>query len=92
VEIVFAHSYILSSMYLTQEIADVSLEARKLGVFIEKGSGAGEELEQLHTNGQFKHQRAVCDSNTNGQFKHQRAVCDSNSKGRVFILVGRTSG
>ena len=42
-----------------------------------KRAGVGEELAQLHTI---------------GQFKHQQAVSDSNSKGRVFILVGRTSG
>ena len=41
------------------------------------GLGLGEELAQFHMI---------------GSFKHQRAVCDSNSKGRVFILVGRTSG
>ena len=42
--------------YLTQETTDVGLEARKLGVFIEKGLGVGKELAQFHI-GQFKLQQ-----------------------------------
>jgi hypothetical protein len=43
--------------YLTQEIAVVGHEAQKLGVFIEKGLGLGEELAWFHTIGSFKHRR-----------------------------------
>jgi hypothetical protein len=42
-----------TGMYLTQEVTDVSLEARKLGVFIEKGSGAGRGI------GAVKHKCAI---------------------------------
>jgi hypothetical protein len=31
----------------------------KLGVFIEKGMGLGEELERFHMIGSFKHQQTV---------------------------------
>jgi hypothetical protein len=44
-----------ADMYLTQEIAVVGHEARKLGVFKEKGLGLGEELAWFHTIGSFKH-------------------------------------
>ena len=40
-------------------IAVVGHEARKLGVFIEKGLGLGEELAQFRTIGSFKHQQTV---------------------------------
>jgi hypothetical protein len=43
--------------YLTQETEVVDHEAGKLGVFIEKGLGLGEELARFHTIGSFKHQR-----------------------------------
>ena len=33
--------------YLTQETTDVSHEARKLGVFYRKGSGAGEVIDTV---------------------------------------------
>ena len=46
-------------MYLTQETEVVDHEARKLGVFIEKGLGLGEELARFHTIGSFKHQQTV---------------------------------
>ena len=46
-----------TNTYLTQEITDVGHEARKLGVFIEKGLGLGEELAQFHMIGSFKHQQ-----------------------------------
>ena len=36
---------------------DVGLEARKLGVFIEKGLGLGEELARFYMIGSFKHQQ-----------------------------------
>ena len=48
-----------ADMYLTQETAVVGREARKLGVFIEKGLGLGEELARFHTIGSFKHQQTV---------------------------------
>jgi hypothetical protein len=38
-----------ANTYLTQEIAVVDHKARKLGVFIEKGLGLGEELAHFHT-------------------------------------------
>ena len=46
-----------ADMYLTQEIAVVGHEARKLGVFKEKGLGLGEELAWFHMIGSFKHQQ-----------------------------------
>ena len=46
-------------MYLTQETAVVGHEAQKLGVFIEKGLGLGEELAWFHMIGPFKHQQTV---------------------------------
>jgi hypothetical protein len=46
-------------MYLTQETVDSTNEAWKLGVFIEKGLGLGEELARFHMIGSFKHQQTV---------------------------------
>jgi hypothetical protein len=46
-------------MYLTQEIMDVGHVARKLGVFIEKDLGLGEELAWFHMIGSFNHQQTV---------------------------------
>jgi hypothetical protein len=46
--------------YLTQEVAVAGQEARKLGVFKEKGLGLGEKLERFHTIGSCKHQQTVC--------------------------------
>ena len=46
-----------ANTYLTQETEVVDHEARKLGVFIEKGLGLGEELARFHTIGSFKHQQ-----------------------------------
>ena len=46
-------------MYLTWEIVVVDHEAQKLGVFIEKGLGLGEELVRFHMIGSFKHQQTV---------------------------------
>jgi hypothetical protein len=43
--------------YLTQETMDVSLEARKLPDFIEKGLGLGKDLAWFYTIGQFKLQK-----------------------------------
>jgi hypothetical protein len=48
-----------ANTYLTQETEVVDHEARKLGVFIEKGLGLGEELARFHTIGSFKHQQTV---------------------------------
>jgi hypothetical protein len=49
----------------------VDHEAQKLGVYIQKKLGAGEELAQLHIIGQFKHQQIVRaelgNSNSEGQ-------------------------
>ena len=45
--------------YLTQETVVVGHVARKLGVFIEKGLGLGEELARFHMIGSFKHQQTV---------------------------------
>ena len=45
--------------YLTQETTVVGHVARKLGVFIEKGLGLGEELARFHMIGSFKHQQTV---------------------------------
>jgi hypothetical protein len=46
---------LLADMYLTQDTVVVGHEARKLGVFIEKGLGLGEELAWFHMIGSFKH-------------------------------------
>jgi hypothetical protein len=46
--------------YLTQETTFVGHVARKLGVFIEKDLGFGEELAWFHMIGSFKHQQTVC--------------------------------
>jgi hypothetical protein len=48
-----------TNAYLTQETTVVSHVARKLGVFIEKGLGLGEELARFHMIGSFKHQQTV---------------------------------
>ena len=48
-----------TNKYLTQETAVVGHVARKLGVFIEKGLGLGEELAWFHMIGSFKHQQTV---------------------------------
>ena len=48
-----------ANTYLTQETAVFDHEARKLGVFIEKGLGLGEELAWFHMIGSFKHQQTV---------------------------------
>jgi hypothetical protein len=45
---------LLVETYLTQETV---VEACKLGVFIEKGLGLGEELARFHMIGSFKHQQ-----------------------------------
>jgi hypothetical protein len=58
---------LLADTYLTQETEVVMKlschvkrhEAQKLGVFIEKGLGLGEELARFHTIGSFKHQQTV---------------------------------
>ena len=46
-----------ANTYLTQEIAVVDHEARKLEVLKEKGLGLGKELVCFHTIGSFKHQQ-----------------------------------
>jgi hypothetical protein len=46
-----------ANTYLTQETAVFDHEARKLGVFIEKSLGLGEELAWFHMIGSFKYQQ-----------------------------------
>ena len=53
-------SELRANMYFTQETAVVGHVARKLGVFLEKGLGLGEELAWFHMIGSFKHQQTVC--------------------------------
>ena len=48
-----------ANMYLTQETMVVGHKAQKLGFFIEKGLGLGEELVRFNTIGSFKHQQTV---------------------------------
>ena len=48
-----------TNTHLTQETTVVGHVARKLGVFIEKGLGLGEELAWFHMIGPFKHQQTV---------------------------------
>jgi hypothetical protein len=50
---------LLADTCLTGDIGCVDHEAQKLGVFIEKGLGLGEELACFHTVGSFKHQQNV---------------------------------
>ena len=50
---------LLGYTYLTGDRGCVDHKAQKLGVFIEKGLGLGEELAWFHTIGSFKHQQNV---------------------------------
>jgi hypothetical protein len=52
-----------ANTYLTQETEVVDHKAQKLGGFIEKDLGLGEELVRFHTIGSFKHQKkSMCRS------------------------------
>ena len=50
---------LLGYTYLTGDRGCVDHKAQKLGVFIEKGLGLGEELARFHMIGSFKHQQTV---------------------------------
>jgi hypothetical protein len=86
--------------YLTQEPVVVGHVARKLGFFIEKGLGLGEELARFHMIGSFMHQQTVRADRSNSRasgyhLTHVRRAGDREAPGQsglvsiLFIFIAK---